>query len=211
MRDAGNASRHSRCFWSSSSVVKVWQRFRITTGFQVGGKIVVAVKGRVCSVLYPPGLFFHTSCQGSEISTVCFLSNIMELDGNRLKANGANNKAAGKKCIWMTRQQGFFPEFMSQILKIIDRRRNSTEGRLHLTEKTFVLVTARNEKHPWDVMLASIVSLHEWTFFYFKVQGDFLCRCTTEVCMLKWKCVSFFRLHKYRTNIQLFIRKYTNM
>lgn len=54
---------------------------------------------------------------------------------------------------------------MSQILKIIDRRRNSTEGRLHLTEKTFVLVTARNEKHPWDVMLASIVSLHEWTFF----------------------------------------------
>lgn len=66
----------------------------------------------------------------------------------------------------MTRQQGFSPEFMSQILKIIDRRRNSTEGRLHLTEKTFVLVTARNEKHPWDVMLASIVSLHEWTVFF---------------------------------------------
>ena len=35
-----------------------------------------------------------------EISAVCFLSDIMELDGNRLKANGANNKAAGKKkCI----------------------------------------------------------------------------------------------------------------
>lgn len=107
-------------------MVKVWQRFRITTGFQVGGKIVVAVKGRVCSVLYPPGLFFHTSCQGSEISTVCFLSNIMELDGNRLKANGANNKAVGKK----THLNDSTAGFLSRI-HVPDTKNNRQEKEQH--------------------------------------------------------------------------------
>ena len=53
-----------------------------------------------------------------EISAVCFLSDIMELDGNRLKANGANNKAAGKKKMHLNDSTA---EFMSQILKIICR------------------------------------------------------------------------------------------
>lgn len=83
----------------------------------------------------------------------------------------------------MTRQQGFFPEFMSQILKIIVRRRNSTEGHLHLTEKTFMLVTVRNEKNPWDVMIASIVRLHSplvpssrfKVIFFVVVQQRYVC------------------------------------
>lgn len=109
---------------------RLWLRFgnvfESLLVFRSGARLWSRSKGRVCSVLYPPGLFFHTSCQGSEISTVCFLSNIMELDGNRLKANGANNKAVEKKMHLNDSTAGFLSR-----IHVPDTKNNRQEKEQH--------------------------------------------------------------------------------